>query len=620
MTVPQPLRKVESVRKRDGRVMPYDERKISAAIAAAARSAGRDAAVGSDLAAAVTTFLERYRADDVPSSAEIRRLVEKILFETGHADVAQAYREGRSAPAGPPPEDLFPSGLLLVDGATRAEVTPWGRERITAALVREAGIGEAAAAEIAGAVEQKILGLGHSRVSTSFIRELVNHELIVRGHASRLRRQIVVGLPKYDLGQMVSDEEGHGDPDGLCRVIGRSTLKQYALQEIFTRDVSDAHLEGRLHLHGLEEPLKLHALPVAADALLATGVPVPGSAALSAPAGDARAFTAQIGQAAADARRFASGPATFLRLSGAYDRFLRDAAEVALGAEIEHLAAALGDGIPAVDPSHRTALPIAWLGRAVVRFAGAGEDLLGFCRAAVERGMTFEFERPGPPPAARGATAQAITINLPQAYFRSEAGTDFYAELETAVELAVKAHLQKRHLLRRFVDRETGTFGRGAAVAPAFDGFEYVVGVAGLNEAVQLLSGDEILGSDRALRLALRIVSYLDFRLREEASRQGLRLSLGETAAEEAPERFARIDVRLYPRARGVLGDRPRYLPGLRVRGGASFEDLAVEARFHSMAPSARVWISRSAVSPEDLFSLLGRLHAETLAAGVTVE
>lgn len=633
-----PIRKVETVRKRDGRVVPYDEQKIAEAIVRAARAAGHDnATIGRDLASVVTMYLERYRERDVPTSEEIQRLVEKILFDTGHAAVARAYivyreRKGRPADgACPPVEDLFPANLVLVDGATRGEVAPWGRERIIAALTKEAGLEEAAAAEIAGAVEQKIFQLGQRRVSTTLIRELVNHELLARGYGSKLRRQIVVGLPKYDLGRLMGDEEARIDPDGMCRLIGQTTLKQYALQEIFTRDVADAHLEGRLHVHGLEEPLKLFALESSVPEIRRTGVRVRGSATLSEPARDARTLTVQLARVAADARRFIAGPITFLGLSEAYDQLLWGADDDRVHLEVEHVAAALEEAPFFVEPRHRTAAPLARLGRAIVWTSGVGEELREFCRLAADRGMLFVFARPhpsgGPPSVSEGRTlAQAVTLNLPQAFFRSEGGADFYTELEASIELAVKAHLQKRQLLRKFSDRATGAFGAAfgwpgeGAGAAAFDRFEYAVGLAGLNEAVKLLSGQEILESDAAVRLALRLVSYVYFRLREESARQGIRLVLEDVPPGDALERFVRIDAQMYPRARGILADRARYTPGFRTRGPASFETLAVEARFHTLVPTARATAERARLSPGDLFAILERLFTGTPAARVAVE
>ncbi|HLY09826.1 MAG TPA: anaerobic ribonucleoside-triphosphate reductase, partial [Planctomycetota bacterium] len=590
-----PIRKIESVRKRDGSVAPYDEQKIAEAIAKAARASGLDnGTIGRDLASVVTMYLERYHERGSPTSQEIQQLVEKILFDTGNAPIARAYivhREKKGqpaeAPAAPPTEDLFPSNLLLVDGATTGEVAPWGRERIIAALTKEAGLEEQAATEIAGAVEQKIFRLGQRRVSTSLIRELVNHELLGRGYGSKLRRQIVVGLPKYDLGQLVGDEEAQIDPEALCRTIGQATLRQYALQEIFARDVADAHIEGRLHLHGLEEPLKLHALSPSVASLRRTGVKVRGSAVLSEPARDARTFTAQLGRVLVDAKRYVSGPVTLHHLSEAYDQLLWGAEESAVRCEVEHLTAVL-DGVTAgVHPRHRTAPGIAAGGRALVIVSGAADELKEFCRVGAERGMSFQFDRPGGngTPAGWSATAHAITLNLPQAYYRSEAGTDFYSELETSIELAAKAHLQKRQLLRKFTDKASGTFGTGLGWNSEgggplrFDDLEYAIGIAGLNEVVRLLSSEEILGSDTAVRLALRIVSYIYFRLREESTRHGLKLVLEDVPVADASDRFVKIDGQLYPRARGLLVDRTRYTPGFRVRSVPAFEALAVEAR-----------------------------------------
>ncbi|HYE97619.1 MAG TPA: anaerobic ribonucleoside-triphosphate reductase [Planctomycetota bacterium] len=634
------IRKIESVRKRDGTLAPYDEQKIADAIARAARTSGHDnATIGRDLASVVTMYLERYREKDTPSSEEIQQLVEKILFDTGHGAIARAYivhREKKgspvqAAPAQPPQEDLFPTNLVRVDGATRGEVTPWSRDKITAALSKEAGLEETAAREIATAVEQKIFRLGQGRVSTTLIRELVNHELIARGYGSKMKRQIVVGLPKYDLGRLVDEERGI-DPDHLCRTIGQTTLKQYALQEIFPRDVADAHVEGRIHIHRLEEPLKLHALSPCVREIRRSGVRVRGSAALSEPARDARTLTAQLGRIAADAARIAAGPVAFANLSEAYDQLLWGASDDAVHAEIEHLAAAVEGASTTVHPRHRSALGIARLGRCAVAVESCGEELREFCRAAADRGMVFALERASAPGTAVassgwGGTAQAVTLNLPQAFYRSEAGTDFYTELETAIDVAVRAHLQKRQLLRRFADRGSDTLGLAlgwmadGAGALRLESLDYAVGLAGLNESVKLLlSGEEIHQGDGAVRLALRIVSYVYFRLREEGSKHALRLVLQDVAPDDALSRFARIDGQMYPRARGLLADRAAYTPGFRARGTPSFETLALEARFHTLVPSARAVVERGRLSPADLYSMLGRAHAETLASNVAVE
>jgi len=95
---------------------------------------------------------------------------------------------------------------------------------------------------------------------------------------------------------------------------------------------------------------------------------------------------------------------------------------------------------------------------------------------------------------------------------------------------------------------------------------------------------------------------------------------LEDVPVADAADRFVRIDGQLYPRARGLLADRTRYTPGFRVRGTPSFEALAVEARFHTLVPTAKATVERSRLSAAELFAILGKLHGETQASRLAVE
>lgn len=627
------LRKIDRVRKRDGTVVAYDEGKIAEAITRAARAAGQDQpTVGRDLAGIVTTYLERYYERDVPTSDEIRQMVEKILLETRNETIARAFMR-RPAPApAPATQDLFPANAVLVDGASRDEVSSWGRGRVSAALVKEAGLEPHVADEIAAAVEQQIFRLGMPRVSTTLIRELVNHELIARGFSSKLRKQIVVGLPKYDLGLLFGDDESvaHIDPDALCRTIGETTLRQYALQEILTRDVADAHLEGRIHIHGLESPLKLWWLAPSVEHLRRHGLR--GLRALEEPAATARTLTAQIASVADHARRYFSGGVEFVRLGASYAALPGSPAEEA--AFLAGVGAILG--IEANDEPFAAEMLAQWKsnpGRPEwpdrqITLAGSEKALREACRLAVERGgVLFLFDRSlrsrFSPAEPWFAIAQAVTINLPQAFYRSEGGSDFYTELEKTIDLAVRAHLQKRRLLRRFVHGPTRTFGHelgwssNGAGALAFDDFLYAIGVCGLNEVVRLMSGHEMIEDDNAQRLALRIVSYLFFRLKEESARHGIPLKLEDHPSEDAASRFARIDGQMYARARGLLETVAGYTEGMHVRASDTnvpSNVLAAELRFQTLLPSARAVLApvhRARLSAADLFDLIRKLSTE---------
>ncbi|MGA2488562.1 MAG: ATP cone domain-containing protein [Anaerolineales bacterium] len=88
-----PKAKIERVTKRDGRVVPFTQERITNAIyRAAVAVGGRDKATSQKLSDQVVSLLEKqFGSDKVPSVEEIQDVVEKVLIENGHAKVAKAY-------------------------------------------------------------------------------------------------------------------------------------------------------------------------------------------------------------------------------------------------------------------------------------------------------------------------------------------------------------------------------------------------------------------------------------------------------------------------------------------------------------------------------------------------
>jgi len=84
---------VKSVRKRDGRLEPFDQKRITNAIWNAAKAVGgKDLKLAKDLSDQVLAILrERFGEEGVPTVEEIQDLVEKVLIEKGHARTAKAY-------------------------------------------------------------------------------------------------------------------------------------------------------------------------------------------------------------------------------------------------------------------------------------------------------------------------------------------------------------------------------------------------------------------------------------------------------------------------------------------------------------------------------------------------
>lgn len=627
-------KKIERIRKRNGSVVEYDERKLERSIYEAARAAGHDdPQLAHNLANVVTTYIQKRHDKEVPESAELRSMVERILTETGYAEIAREYSRYSKKNHRPAAPDLFPQDLLIIDGTTKDEVSRWNKEKIISALVKEASMDPQVARQIADSVEQKLLGLRLGRVSTALIRELVNSELINRGHGAHLEKQRIVGIPKYDLKQMIGSQM---DPDRLAASIGETTLKQFALQEIFTSDVADAHLEGRIHIHHLEHPLKFY-----------WGAMAPSWLAGGAASGENPARHLDL--AFADLRPHFSeaievNHANALPLESidelchvVHRNFRHDGARLILGVDIDDRSGAGSraalDLVRALErlPPSLVRLNV-FLSRGVFTGAESTDALRALCDAARRSGaVLFVFERDDPLDRKTSrftrdteswfAIPQAVTINLPHVFYRA-GGPDIYGELETAAHLAVRAHQQKQAVVQPALARLNRVIG-GQLVPGRL---RYSVGIAGLNELVKLLSDRDIDHDEDSVKLAIRIVSYLYYILREAKMKYGVAVELDELFSSRAIARFSRVDSKLYPISRRVLDDAAQtYTAGHHLKPRGRFDRhqlLRTESRFCALLESSAVLVPReyrATLSADDLMLLVRDAQVNPLVRHVLV-
>ncbi len=91
-----PDRKINQIRTREGRLVPFDSGRIQRAISSAVEAVGQhDGAVSAKLAAAAITRLEKRYPEESPSVEEIQDVVEDALISGGYAEVAKAYIDYR---------------------------------------------------------------------------------------------------------------------------------------------------------------------------------------------------------------------------------------------------------------------------------------------------------------------------------------------------------------------------------------------------------------------------------------------------------------------------------------------------------------------------------------------
>lgn len=145
---------------------------------------------------------------------------------------------------------------LMVATSSKSEVNEWDRDRIVEALVREVNMQPELAQEIAAEVEERLLASNLKVVTTSIIRELIDIELLARGLQTLHREHTHLGLPAFDVEQIIfnANKENSNtthNPESINLTLAESILKQYALTKVFSPDVAEAHLSGDMHLHDL---------------------------------------------------------------------------------------------------------------------------------------------------------------------------------------------------------------------------------------------------------------------------------------------------------------------------------------------------------------------------------
>src|SRR5574337_931781 len=302
---------LEYVVKRDGRLVPFNEKKIADAIFKAAQAVGgEDRALADELAVVVTMFLEKKFAGQNPGIEDIQDTVEKVLIETGHAKTAKAYilyrdkrarsRESLRVRKQTRKRADTTDVSLMVNTETKDETFIWDKRKIADALGKEADLSEEVADEIAGVVEQRVFSSGLNRISTSLIRELVDNELFERGYNKKLEKQAVIGMPKYDLVELVMSKNKENsniatnNPEAINLAIAENTLKQFALQEVFSKDVADAHLSGMVHIHDLGYPTRVYCSSHSLEYLKKYGLSLQNLDTESAPAKHSRTLTGHL--------------------------------------------------------------------------------------------------------------------------------------------------------------------------------------------------------------------------------------------------------------------------------------------------------------------------------------
>ncbi len=152
--------------------------------------------------------------------------------------------------------DADSTEIALFVRTSDEEIRKWDKNRIYDALVKETDIHPETAVIVSHEVEKLITDLKIENLTTPLIRELTNAKLVEYG-LERIRRQHTrLGTPLYDVRNIIVNPNRenanvpHG-PEATNMTLAENIKKEFALIEIFSQDIADAHMRGDFHLHDL---------------------------------------------------------------------------------------------------------------------------------------------------------------------------------------------------------------------------------------------------------------------------------------------------------------------------------------------------------------------------------
>jgi anaerobic ribonucleoside-triphosphate reductase len=173
------------------------------------------------------------------------------LLEFPRADYATLH-----APAGPGGVPIETTDMALFVRTSDEAIDGWDRQKIVDALIRETFVDRDTAEVISLEVQDMIMASGISMLTAPLVRELVDAKLIERGMEEARKMHTRLGVPLYDVEQMIMhpNKENanvpHG-PEATNLTLAESIKKEYALFNVFSPEVGEAHMQGAIHLHDL---------------------------------------------------------------------------------------------------------------------------------------------------------------------------------------------------------------------------------------------------------------------------------------------------------------------------------------------------------------------------------
>ncbi|MCK5849090.1 MAG: anaerobic ribonucleoside-triphosphate reductase [Caldisericia bacterium] len=237
---------------------------------------------------------------------------------------------------------------------------------------------------------------------------------------------------------------------------------------------------------------------------------------------------------------------------------------------------------------------------------------------------------------------QNVTINIPQAAYlaANEGKKDMEGLIEKiygSMDLAIEAHLMKKKFVGEKMMKKGSPLWQIGKVSN--DGKQYVnleqstyiIGLIGVNDALQYIYGKQMHESPEMVEKALEIVSAMDIKLKEYTQKYNLKFTLEESPAESAARRLAKTDMVYYKDqaesiVKGSLEDDSIYYTNsvhLNADANVSIvERIRVQGLFHGLIESGAIthaFVGEERPSKNSIHKLIKNTLYKTQSAQLTI-
>jgi ribonucleoside-triphosphate reductase (formate) len=277
---------------------------------------------------------------------------------------------------------------------------------------------------------------------------------------------------------------------------------------------------------------------------------------------------------------------------------------------------------------------------------GDGWKISQCCRLQKEFNADDKVMAMDRPEDVRFQALQNITLNLPRVGYRYNKAAeenksldafDFVKqELDRLLEICVTAHKAKKKYIKRLLSMKNtplyilkhGMDGKGYM---DIEKVVYLVGLLGLNEMVQAITGKELHVGKVGFEFGMKVIAYLSLKVRELGEREGMAIVLEESPAEATSKRLAKLDHNYFN------GAAEKYIRGNKETGAIYYtnsvhmredcdadfiERIRKQSKFHAMVSGGSIihlWVGENLPSQDAVIALIKKTHGNTRCTQLTI-